>query len=126
MPPPHPPQLSSKDMGFLEERIKQAGKNRPVIRKFDSALPAPALSGGGGGGVHVRGGGNRVVPFPANAYPPDHCKGDGGGGRDNNNSNNSAAAAEAIDVNSLLHRLVGCGLWLLWWRWMRRKGVDDV
>ncbi|KAF2350520.1 CLASP N-terminal domain [Trinorchestia longiramus] len=88
-------QLSSKDMGFLEERIKQAGKNRPVIRKPEpvSQIPSSGDLGGPTRPGAVRGG-NRVVPTPANEFNPMAARG-GTAAPDSNGGH---------DVNSLLQR----------------------
>ena len=86
--------MSSKDLGFLEERIKQAGKNRPVIRKPDPVPSEPPIVDGGGGGGRVRGG-NRVIPAPASEFTPVPR---GGGG--------APAVSDNSDVNSLLQRWV--------------------
>lgn len=86
-------------MGFLEERIKQAGKNRPVIRKAEpigSCLPPSDGRGGGGGGLPVRGG--KIVPQPASEYPALQ--------RRLNDMGDQGHNAAAGDVNSLLQRLV--------------------
>ncbi|XP_018010529.1 cytoskeleton-associated protein 5 [Hyalella azteca] len=86
-------QLSSKDMGFLEERIKQAGKNRQ-----EPTLPTPAVEftptvrSGGGGAPR---GGNRVVPSPAGEFNP-LARGAAAALESN--------AAAGQDVNSLLQR----------------------
>ena len=56
-------------MGFLEERIKQAGKNRPVRKPEPVAAEPPVAASDGGGGGRVRGG-NRVIPAPASEFTP--------------------------------------------------------
>ncbi|KAK4303692.1 hypothetical protein Pmani_024319 [Petrolisthes manimaculis] len=60
--------LSDKDMSLLEERIKRAAKNRPVIRKPPTAVDpdVPTVrSGGAAGGGRA----NRVIPTAAQPAP---------------------------------------------------------
>ncbi|XP_069992450.1 cytoskeleton-associated protein 5 isoform X8 [Penaeus vannamei] len=56
--------LSDKDMSLLEERIKRAAKNRPVIKKPPVEPEVPTVRGGGASGRA-----NRVIPTPAQPAP---------------------------------------------------------
>lgn len=58
--------LSDKDMSLLEERIKRAAKNRPVIKK---PLPEPEVPTVRGGGATAAGRPNRVTPKAAQPAP---------------------------------------------------------
>ncbi|KAG0714752.1 Cytoskeleton-associated protein 5 [Chionoecetes opilio] len=57
--------LSDKDMSLLEERIKRAAKNRPVIKKPAPELEVPSVRGGGA----MAGRPNRVTPKAAQPAP---------------------------------------------------------
>lgn len=59
------PQLSDKDMSLLEERIKRAAKNRPVIKKPPPEPEVPTVRGGGA----AAGRPNRVTPKAAQPAP---------------------------------------------------------
>lgn len=52
-------------MSLLEERIKRAAKNRPVIKKPPVEPEVPTVRGGGASGRA-----NRVIPTPAQPAPP--------------------------------------------------------
>lgn len=56
--------LSDKDMSLLEERIKRAAKNRPVIKKPPVEPEVPTVRSGGASGRA-----NRVIPTPAQPAP---------------------------------------------------------
>ncbi|XP_045137050.1 cytoskeleton-associated protein 5-like isoform X4 [Portunus trituberculatus] len=58
--------LSDKDMSLLEERIKRAAKNRPVIKK---PMPEPEIPTVRGGGAAAAGRPNRVTPKAAQPAP---------------------------------------------------------
>ncbi|XP_042209858.1 cytoskeleton-associated protein 5-like isoform X3 [Homarus americanus] len=57
--------LSDKDMSLLEERIKRAAKNRPVIKKPPVEPEVPTVRGGGAASGRL----NRVIPTPAQPAP---------------------------------------------------------
>uniref|UniRef100_A0A0N7ZBI0 TOG domain-containing protein n=1 Tax=Scylla olivacea TaxID=85551 RepID=A0A0N7ZBI0_SCYOL len=59
--------LSDKDMSLLEERIKRAAKNRPVIKKPMPEPEVPTVRGGGG--ATAAGRPNRVTPKAAQPAP---------------------------------------------------------
>ncbi|XP_071537702.1 cytoskeleton-associated protein 5 isoform X3 [Panulirus ornatus] len=56
--------LSDKDMSLLEERIKRAAKNRPVIKKPPVEPEVPTVRGGAAAGRP-----NRVIPTAAQPAP---------------------------------------------------------
>lgn len=58
--------LSDKDMSLLEERIKRAAKNRPVIKKPMAEPEVPTVRGGG---ATAAGRPNRVTPKAAQPAP---------------------------------------------------------
>ncbi|CAL4065491.1 unnamed protein product, partial [Meganyctiphanes norvegica] len=69
--------LADKDLSLLEERIKRAAKNRPVIKKPPPEPEAPVVRAGKVGGAR----GNRVVPTlaaPAPVINRDRDRGDDG------------------------------------------------
>ncbi|KAG7153303.1 Cytoskeleton-associated protein 5-like [Homarus americanus] len=55
----------NKDMSLLEERIKRAAKNRPVIKKPPVEPEVPTVRGGGAASGRL----NRVIPTPAQPAP---------------------------------------------------------
>nr|XP_045625375.1 cytoskeleton-associated protein 5-A-like isoform X2 [Procambarus clarkii] len=57
--------LADKDMSLLEERIKRAAKNRPVIKKPPVEPEVPTVRGGGA----ANGRPNRVIPTAAQPAP---------------------------------------------------------
>lgn len=59
-------QLSDKDMSLLEERIKRAAKNRPVIKKPPPEPEVPTVRGGSSAAA---GRPNRVTPRAAQPAP---------------------------------------------------------
>lgn len=59
-------QLSDKDMSLLEERIKRAAKNRPVIKKPPPEPEVPTVRGGSSAAA---GRPNRVTPKLAQPAP---------------------------------------------------------
>lgn len=88
-------------MGFLEERIKQAGKNRPVFRKPEPPVSVNNMSGNAEPPAAPRAGvrgGNRVIPAPASEFNPLRGSAAGGG------SGGGSDATVPGDVNSLLQR----------------------
>ncbi|XP_069958964.1 cytoskeleton-associated protein 5-like isoform X2 [Cherax quadricarinatus] len=57
--------LADKDMSLLEERIKRATKNRPVIKKPPVEPEIPTVRGGGAANGRI----NRVIPTAAQPAP---------------------------------------------------------